>query len=453
MSRRHLMKVGDTLSVVISDLGHSGEGVAKLDDLPIFVPGALVGESVTVTIDTARPTYCKASVQSVDAPSPHRTVPPCPIFGECGGCQLQHLDYRAQLDWKWHRVNRALQSIGKVSDPAPKSVIGMDIPFHYRNKVLIPLSTTIQGLPCAGFYKPGSHHVVPMTTCHIQDSRFTQLISETLTYLHDTRISIYDERTHFGVARAILARASETQLVVCLVINGASLPHQDQFVKAISSIPGVTGIGIIINQDHTNVPITDEARCLYGSLDVTTQFDALNLTAPAHNFFQVNPEQSQIMIKTVQSAIANPVTTIFDLYCGVGPLGLAVASRCDRLFGNEISPIAIQYAHRNAAQNGILNARFDAGDAPKITRQWAAGGASPDVVIVDPPRKGCSEEMIRLLLEMSAPQVVYVSCDPATLARDIGVLKSRYTVDWIQPIDMFPQTSHIECVASLNLGA
>ncbi len=446
----HSLRLGTTFDIEIHDLGHSGEGVGRIDGIPIFVPGGLIGELITVTIDAVFPNYCRGSVLSILQKSPYRVAPPCPVYGICGGCQLQHLGYPQQLEWKRDRVRNALCNIGKLPSVEVRPVIGLDDPFQYRNKVLVPLAKDPDGNTVAGFFKPGSHDVVPMNGCLIQDFRFNSVIETVLSFLDHHHVSVYDERTHTGIARSILARASETELGVYLIINAEQLPFSDEFIAALRGIPEISGIGIIVNKERTNVPVTDHHHCLFGNLDVTSRFGTLALTSPAHRFFQVNYRQTETLLKTVKRAITGFYPVVFDLYCGVGTLGLSIAAQCGQLFGNEISAVATEYAQKNAVQNGFSNCTFVHGDAATVTGQWTAEGLHPDLVIVDPPRKGCSLEMIQLLVHLKPREIIYVSCDPATLARDLRMLAVTYTVDWIQPIDMFPQTAHVESVAFLS---
>ncbi len=429
----HSLRVGMTLDVDIHDLGHSGEGVARIEGIPIFVPGGLVGELTTIRITTVFPNYCRGSLVSVLTKSPYRIGPPCPVYGECGGCQLQHLDYGHQLEWKRDRVRNALGGIGKLPSVEVRPVIGMDDPFHYRNKVLVPLARGRDGVAVAGFFKPGSHDVVPMNGCLIQDSRFDSVIEAILSFLDRHQVSVYDEQTHTGIARSILARASEAELAVYMIINADRLPESDQLVAALRGIPEISGIGLIVNKERTNVPVTDHQQGLYGSLDVTSRFGSLTLTSPAHSFFQVNYRQTEKLLQTLKIAAPEFYPVVFDLYCGVGTLGLSIAAQCGRLLGNEISPIATEYAQKNAVQNGFSNCTFVAGDAATVTEKWKAEGVHPDLVIVDPPRKGCSPEMVQLLMNLRPHQIVYVSCDPATLARDLRMLAVNYAVEWVQP--------------------
>lgn len=439
--------IGSHHSLSIHDIGHSGDGVGRLGAIPVFVPGALPGETVEVEITATTRGLARGRLIRVTQSAQNRVTPPCGHAGTCGGCQLQHLDYPGQIQWKRNRVVDTLSRIGQL-DVTVDPVIPMADPRHYRNKVIVPFgfSDTI----VTGFFATGSHHLVPISDCLIQDSRFQTIIDATVEFANRVQLTVYDEVSHRGLLRAVMLRASDTELVVGLVINGTSLPHHHQWVETLRHEATPTGIGLIINQDRTNVPVTDSIRMLYGSPVVTHTFNGLSLSAPATGFFQVNSIQTRVLLDTINQMSPTHYSTLFDLYCGVGGIGLSLAHKCQQVFGNEWTSESVNYARQNAITNGFHHAQFEAGDAALVMTAWLNQGYRPDIVVVDPPRKGCSPEVIECIRRAAPKTIIYVSCDPGTLARDLRLLSTAYHIDRIQPIDMFPHTAHIETVVALT---
>lgn len=459
----------EEVTVDIIGLTHDGEGVGRADGFTLFIQGALPGERVRAKVMKVKKQYGYARLEEMLEASPARVEPLCAIHKECGGCQLQHFDYPAQLEWKRQHVVDNLVRIGKLKVAVEGSrldrgdasasagiivhrTIGMDEPWRYRNKAAVPVgvSSTDGGL-LAGFYARGSHRIIDMDDCLIQHEQNDEVIRIVKRIGRELGVSPYDEETGRGVLRHVMARTGVVtdEIMVVLVTNSKKLPQADQWTERIrQELPGVKSIVQNVNEKNTNVIFGDETRVLWGSDVIYDDLDGIRFAISARSFYQVNPTQTvELYRKAVEYAGLTGSETVIDAYCGIGTISLFLARQAGRVYGVEIVPEAIEDAARNAELNGIENASFEAGPAEVVIPRWREEGITADVIVVDPPRKGCDPALLETILAMQPERVVYVSCNPSTLARDLRVLEDGgYRTVEVTPVDMFPHTVHVECV-------
>lgn len=548
----------------IVGIGHEGEGVGRVNGYTLFVQGALPGEKVRVKVMKVKKQYGYARLLDILEPSPDRVAPPCPIYRQCGGCQLQHLGYEAQLRWKRQLVVDSLERIGKLAvaeeegktspsrsqaaveakgaelsrarvekgegtdfsrseteleaeEAAPSRTqvagevqgrklsqgqagreseeadlllaraekregaelsqlraesveakapavggirvlptLGMAEPWRYRNKAQVPIGPDAEreGGLVGGFYAQGSHRIIDMDACLIQQERNDEVVAAVKRICRELGIRPYSEETHRGLLRHVVARYGfyTGDIMVVLVTNGASIPHQDELVGLIrEAVPGIKSICHNINRQQTNVIFGDETRVLWGSDVIYDTIGDVRFAISARSFYQVNPVQTEVLYRTaLDFAGLTGKETVIDAYCGIGTISLFLAQRAEQVYGVEIVPEAVDDARRNALLNGIRNVQFEVGAAEEVIPAWRQRGIAPDVIVVDPPRKGCDAALLETILAMRPARVVYVSCNPATLARDLRVLADGgYGVEQVQPVDMFPWTVHVECVVGI----
>jgi len=462
------VRKNDEVTLDIIGLTQDGEGVGRADGFTLFVQGALPGERIKAKVLKVKKQYGYAKMLELLQASPDRVEAPCPIYRQCGGCQLQHLDYAAQLAWKRQHVIDSLTRIGKlrVADVAGEGVvvhptIGMAEPWRYRNKAQVPIGMALAdmadgaaGSLIGGFYARGSHRIIDMDACVIQHERNDEAVR--LVKALGTRLGIraYDETTGRGLLRHVVVRTgfATGETMVCLVTNGTRIPRVDELVEGIRrALPDVRSIVQNVNTRNTNVIFGDETRVLWGSDVIHDELDGIRFAISARSFYQVNPAQTVALYrKAVEYAGLTGRETVIDAYCGIGTISLFLARRAGKVYGVESVPEAVEDARRNAALNGIANASFEVGLAEEVIPRWREAGIAADVIVVDPPRKGCDAQLLDTIVRMRPKRVVYVSCNPATLARDLAVLEAGgfRTVE-VQPVDMFPHTGHVECVVLL----
>ncbi|AGA56883.1 23S rRNA (uracil-5-)-methyltransferase RumA [Thermobacillus composti KWC4] len=462
------MRKNDEVTLDIIGLTQDGEGVGRADGFTLFVQGALPGERIKAKVLKVKKQYGYAKMLELLQASPDRVEAPCPIYRQCGGCQLQHMDYAAQLAWKRQHVIDSLTRIGKlrVADVAGEGVvvhptIGMAEPWRYRNKAQVPIGMALAdmadgaaGSLIGGFYARGSHRIIDMDACFIQHERNDEAVR--LVKALGTRLGIraYDETTGRGLLRHVVVRTgfATGETMVCLVTNGTRIPRVDELVEGIRrALPDVRSIVQNVNTRNTNVIFGDETRVLWGSDVIHDELDGIRFAISARSFYQVNPAQTVALYrKAVEYAGLTGRETVIDAYCGIGTISLFLARRAGKVYGVESVPEAVEDARRNAALNGIANASFEVGLAEEVIPRWREAGVAADVIVVDPPRKGCDAQLLDTIVRMRPKRVVYVSCNPATLARDLAVLEAGgfRTVE-VQPVDMFPHTGHVECVVLL----
>lgn len=458
----------DTVRLIITDIGTNGEGIGRVDGYTLFIKDAIIGDEVEAKIIKAKKNYGYAKLMNIITPSKDRIEPVCPVARQCGGCQIQEMDYQAQLRFKQELVKNNIERIGHISDYQMMPVIGMDEPFHYRNKAQYPVGMDKDGNIVMGFFAGRTHHIIDNTDCALGakiNSRILGIIKE---YMQDNKIKPYDEDKHAGTVRHILIRNGyhTDQIMVCLVINAESIKNSDDLVKRLKDIDGMTSIMININRNKTNVILGDTCKTLWGKSYIEDYICDIRYQISPLSFYQVNPKQTEkLYSKALEYAGLTGNETVWDLYCGIGTISLFMAAKARKVYGVEIVPQAIEDAKNNARLNNIDNAEFFVGKAEEVvpafyeelSRKAANGdeeanrGIHPDVVVVDPPRKGCEETLLETVVKMSPKRMVYVSCDSATLARDLKFMEEHgYKVEKVQAVDQFGNTVHVETVCLLG---
>jgi len=448
------VKKNDHYEIDIIDLGKNGEGIGRLDGFTFFVENALPGDRVEMQVVKLKRTYGYGKLMRIVTPSPHRVAPRCPVFDRCGGCTLQHMDYEAQLDWKTKQVADALTRIGGVANAPVARTIGMDMPYAYRNKAQYPIRS-VDGHPTAGFFAARSHALVPVDDCCTQHPANSAILRIVQDFLAEFGIPCYDEEAHTGLIRHVLIRCAlhTNEIMVCLIVNGNALPHKETLCERLATLDGIVSIMLNINKARTNVILGGECRALWGQAFITDFIGDLRFEISPLSFFQVNPVQMETLYQTaLDLADIQPTDNVADVYCGIGTLSLFFARRAGTVYGVEIIQQAIDDANRNARANGITNAVFVADRAecamPALAQER---NMAFDIVVLDPPRKGCDPAVLEAVVNLAPRKIVYVSCDPATLARDVKVFAAAgYGVAAVRPVDMFPQTGHVETVVLLS---
>lgn len=439
--------------IEIMDIGEGGEGIGKINDFTLFIPGVLIGDVIEVRILKVKKSYGYGKLVRIIKPSPFRQEVACELATKCGGCQLQHMQYQAQLDWKQKKVENCLKRIGKLEDIVVEPTLGMTEPFRYRNKAQYPIRKE-NGKVQMGFFASRSHRLVPLSDCVIQHPENAGIMKIVKDFLEDNSISIYDEQTHKGLVRHLVIRTGyhSNEIMVCLVINGKSLPYSEVLVTALQTIPNVTSIVLNHHTEKSNVILGNQCTVIHGKETITDHIGSLKFNISPLAFFQVNPLQTEVLYeKALEYTELTGEEVVWDAYCGIGTISLFLAQKAKKVYGVEIVPQAIENAKANAELNGISNVEFFIGKAEEIIPKCYEQGIVADTIVVDPPRKGCDEKLLQTLKEMVPSKIVYVSCDPATLARDLAYLtkEAGYQVDKVQPIDMFPSTTHVETIVKL----
>ncbi|WP_379136700.1 23S rRNA (uracil(1939)-C(5))-methyltransferase RlmD [Paenibacillus sp. sgz500958] len=457
----------DEVMLDIIGMTHEGEGVGRVEGFTLFVQGALPGEKVQAKVLKTKKQYGYAKLLKIVEASSDRIGPPCEIYDQCGGCQLQHMDYTAQLAWKRQLVVDNLERIGKLKVASGEVVdergategilvrptMGMAEPWRYRNKAQVPIGVAEGGL-VGGFYARGSHRIIDMETCLIQHEHNDAVVAAVKSIGSHLGISAYNEETGRGLLRhVVVKKAFRTgEMMLVLVTNGRDIPHLDAWLGSIrEQLPQVASICQNVNTKQTNVIFGDETRVLWGRDVIYDYIGDVQFAISARSFYQVNPAQTEVLYgKTVEYAGLTGNETVIDAYCGIGTISLFLAQHADKVYGVEIVPEAIEDARANAELNGMKNVVFEVGASEDVIPNWKEQGITADVIVVDPPRKGCDPRLLETILQMKPERVVYVSCNPSTLARDLRVLEDGgYTTVEVTPVDMFPHTVHVESVALL----
>ena len=433
----------------ITGITNEGNGIARYENIAVFVPFTAVGDVVRVRIVKVLKRYCYGIIEELVTPGPSRIPTDCSSFGRCGGCSLRHIAYDEELGLKRGWVRENFKRIAGFELP-PFEILSAGCPNGYRNKALMPISGRA-GNAVFGFYSRRSHRVVPSETCGLHPPFFITIRDAVLKFINIHNLKPYDESLHQGLARALFIRyaAATGQVMVALVINGRDMPYQDEFIQAVKAVcPNVRSIQLNFNTEQTNVVMGKECRVIYGDSVITDRLLGIDVELSALSFYQVNHDAAELLYKTAaEFAGLKPCDTLLDLYCGAGTIGLSMAGSVKRLIGVEIVPQAIENAKRNCEINGIDNARFICADAAAAAQQLLREGISPDVVIVDPPRKGCSRELLNTIAEMSPDRIVMISCDSATAARDAKILSDLgFRPKFAAAVDMFPRTDNVETV-------
>ncbi|GGB67178.1 23S rRNA (uracil(1939)-C(5))-methyltransferase RlmD [Fictibacillus barbaricus] len=447
----------ESYEVDIVDLTHEGAGVARVNGFTLFIPNTLPGERAKIKVVGVKKGFGFGRLEELMEPSPERVDPLCPIYKWCGGCQLQHLSYEGQLEYKRKQVEDVLTRIGKLENVPVLPTLGMgEEPWRYRNKAQVPVGER-DGRIITGFYQKRSHEIVEMDSCIITGDTNDDAVQAVKEIVNKYNISAYDEHKHKGILRHIIARYGKTtgDLMIVLVTNGKDLPQRKKIIEDIrEALPEIKSIVQNVNTKRTNVIFGDETRVLWGAEYIYDFIGDIKFAISARSFYQINPDQTKVLYdQALKYAELNGDETVIDAYCGIGTISLFLAQKAKKVYGVEIVPEAIEDARRNAELNNITNAEFAVGKSEEVIPEWKKQGISPDVIVVDPPRKGCDEELLKTIIEMKPKRVVYVSCNPSTLARDLRILEDGgfKTVE-VQPVDMFPQTTHCEAVAKLILS-
>ncbi len=452
----------DIVRLKITDMQAEGMGVGKVDGYALFVKDAVVGDVIDARIVKVKKTYGYGRVERIINPSPVRVTPRCPIAKQCGGCQLQAMSYEAQLDFKQNKVRNALVRIGGFDpsfiDSIMEPIIGMEDPWRYRNKAQYPIGTGKDGNPIAGFYAGRTHDIIPVDDCLLGVAENKEILDAVLSYMKEHKIPAYDEKTGEGCVRHVLIRKgfATGRLMVCIVVNESPGTYlSDSLVEKLSRIPGMASISLNINKKRTNVILGDKVIKLWGDDVIHDVVGGIDFAISPLSFFQVNPVQMEKLYATaLEYAGLTGKEAVWDLYCGIGSISLFMAKKARMVYGIEIIPQAIEDAMDNAKRNGIDNVKFFVGKAEEVLPEYYLGNNDipdmkhPDVIVVDPPRKGCDEACLETMLKMQPERIVYVSCDPATLARDLKILtEGGYELKRVRPCDMFPHSVHVEsCV-------
>jgi 23S rRNA (uracil1939-C5)-methyltransferase len=449
------VRLGQTVEVTIGGYGYQGEGVGRYRDFTVFIAGALQGETVRVKIVEVRKSFARGVLIEVIQAASERVRPLCPAAQECGGCQLQHLDYPAQLAVKHQRVVAAIERIGGLSGVTIHPVLGMAVPWHYRNKVQYPVGRDEAGTVVLGFYRQGSHRIVPMAGCLLQPEVMNRIAATLPKLIAKYQIPVYDEKTGRGLLRHVLIRQGFTSgaVMVVLVTNGKQVPRLSEFAESLAvSDVVIKSIVQNINTRRGNVILGMQTRVIWGQETIVDELDGLQFKISPRSFFQVNPVQTEVLYdKAVEYAGLTGAETVVDAYCGVGSLTLFLARKAKTVYGIEVVPEAIRDATENATLNGISNTRFLVGATEKVLPDLVGQGIRFDVGVVDPPRSGCERSVLESFAANGVKRIVYVSCNPSTLARDLKVLAELgYRTAEVQPVDLFPQTFHVETCVLLS---
>ena len=495
------MNKNDLFELTITDMGTDGEGIGHYDGMTFFVKDALIGDVITARALKLKKNYGYARVEEIKSPSTFRVEAECPLHRSCGGCQIQALSYDKQLEFKNEKVRNNVIRIGgfdpEFIDSVMQPVVGMDKPHRYRNKAQFPVGKDKNGNLVTGFYASRTHSIIPVTDCLLGVKENEKILDIVKSWMGENHIEPYNEETHKGLVRHVLIRFGFTskEIMVCLIINGKSLPASDSLCEKLSEIPGMTSVSYNVNTEKTNVILGKRTECIWGqpyisdTIHLRTYPDfketglGIEYQISPQSFYQVNPEQTEKLYSTaLEFAGLTGKESVWDLYCGIGTISLFLSQKAKQVYGVEIVPQAIEDAKNNARLNGITNAEFFVGKAEEVLPEFyanAAGDAGtdmisadgnngedtnrcrdgrnrdmlrPDVIVVDPPRKGCDERCLDTMLKMEPDRIVYVSCDSATLARDLKILcQGGYEIRKIQVFDQFAHSVHVETVVKLSL--
>lgn len=454
MNRDIPVQKGKTYQIDIKGLGSSGEGVGKYENFTVFVPFALPGETVQARIDFVKKQYATATLEEVLKPSPDRIKPLCPVYDRCGGCQLQHLSYEAELREKQQQVKDAMTRIGHLPDLPVLPTLGAATPWSYRNKMQFPVSNGSKGQIRIGCFAAATHHVINVGECAIQKDENNEIMTVVRQWMKQYKIPAYNEDKRTGIVRHVMGRVGvhTGEIMVCLVTAGDMVPHIKNLAHMLkAALPGLKSLVQNVNTRHTNVILGNKTKLIYGKQTIHDTIGTLTFNISAQSFFQVNSEQAQRLYETaMEFADLTGNEIVADVYCGTGTITLFLAQQAKQVFGIEIVAPAIRDAVQNAKDNHIKNAAFVLGDAAYKLPELIRDGIHPDIIVLDPPRAGCEEKVLEAIARTKPKKVVYISCNPATLARDLAYLTQHgFQAIKAQPVDMFSRTHHVETVALL----
>lgn len=473
------MQKNDMIEFLIEDMGIDGEGIGKYEGMTFFVKDAVIGDRIKARITKLKKNYGYARIEELIEPSKYRVSPECELYKRCGGCQIQAMDYQKQLEFKQDKIRGNLIRIGgfdeEMIDKIMYPIVGMESPYRYRNKAQFPIGTDKEGNVIAGFYASRTHSIIPVTDCRLGVKENQAVLNCVISYMNDYMVNAYDEITGKGLIRHVLIRYGFTtkEIMVCIVINGTRIPEQQKLIEKLCKIDGMTSISLNQNKKNTNVILGDVTETIWGQPYITDYIHlrkgedfAISDTAIAYrispqSFYQVNPGQTEKLYSlALEYAGLTGKETVWDLYCGIGTISLFLAQKAGKVYGVELVPQAIEDAKNNAKLNGITNAEFFVGKAEEVLPQFYEAAqvnagdkdmVHPDVIVVDPPRKGCDAKCLETMIQMRPERIVYVSCDSATLARDLRVLcDGGYGIERVRGVDQFGHTVHVESVVLMT---
>jgi len=452
----NMMNKNDEIIVDIVDQGHTGEGIGKVENYPLFIDFTLPGEKIMTKVLKTNKNYGFGKIMEILEESEKRVIPPCPYYYRCGGCNVMHSSYEGQLEFKRKRVKDSLERIGKINDVLVDETIGMEEPWRYRNKVQIPLSR-VNGKLVAGFYARRSHRIVDIEACLVQHEDGDKVLSMLRAWADEFMVSTYQNDLTVdpkGILRHLMVRKGfrTGDLMVVLVVTSKEVPHVDVLLERLKALVGFCSLVLNINAKDTNMVLGDEDVILYGEGYIRDYIGEYLFKISPHSFFQVNPRQTEAMYnKALEYADLMGDEVVFDAYCGAGTISLFLSKKAKKVYGIEIVPDAIADARENALLNHVDNVEFIVGKSEEVILDLINRGIKADVVVVDPPRKGCELSLLEAIREIAPEKVVYVSCDPGTLARDLGILESfGFKTKKVTPIDNFPQSFHVETVVLMS---
>jgi 23S rRNA (uracil1939-C5)-methyltransferase len=450
-----MIKRNDVLEIKIDNLTMQGYGVGRYNEKVIFVKNALPGEIVKAKVTAVKKNHMTGIIEEIIQTSDIRKIADCKLFGECGGCALQNIHYKSQLKYKEQTVYENLKRIGGIENPGIEKIIGMDTPWKYRNKAQYPIQL-IDKEVYIGFYKEKSHAVIDIEDCPIQKDITNRVRRIVKDFIINNNISIHNEKAHKGIVRNVLIRVSSKtgKIMVCIVINSANLPLQDMLVFNLkTTIPEISSVYLNINKKRTKSNLGDKFKLIFGDKKLLDSIGDKDYLLSPGAFFQVNSTQTGILYdKIVEFADFKGNETVFDMYSGTGSIGIYIADRVKKVYCIESYEKAVEDAIENAKLNKTENIEFIHGKSENIIDEMLNEGIKPDIIILDPPRKGCDKSLIESITKINPEKIIYISCDPATLSRDIKQLvdNNKYILNKVQPIDMFPQTGHVECVVRIQ---
>lgn len=446
------MKKNDVMTGRVIDFTHEGHGVVKIDNFPVFIPNAVINELITFKVIKATKKFGIGKLIEIKERSEDRVTPPCEYYNQCGGCNIQHINYAAQLKMKQEQVENLVRKMLKINVPV-KPVIGMNNPWRYRNKSQLPVAV-INNESAIGFYRSRSHDIVPIEKCLIQKESHDAIMNAVKALINEYNVSIYDEKTHRGNLRHVIIRSGTAidEVMVVFVTRQKTMSHIEVIAsRLMEQFSNVVSIKQNVNTQQTNVIMGPSSVTIKGQDIIHDKLEDKTFEISDKSFYQVNHEQTEkLYLQALKYAGLTGKENVIDAYCGIGTIGIFMAEHAEHVYGVEIVEKAIEDAKKNADNNGLKNTTFEIGKAEDVIKKWEQMGIKPDVVMVDPPRKGIDEVFINTMNTLLPEKIVYVSCNPSTLMRDISLLKDNYTVEEITPVDLFPQTTHVECVALME---
>lgn len=455
MEENMTFQKNDLVQLTIEDMSLEGAGIGKVDGYTLFVKDAVIGDIIEAKIMKTKKHYGFARLINIITPSPHRVEPRCAYAKQCGGCQIQFLDYQEQLKFKENKIINNIKRIGGFDSVPFEGMLGMEEPFYYRNKAQFPIGKDKEGNIITGFYAGRTHSIIANRTCHLGVGVNEEVLNRVIAYMEENQIQPYDEETGKGLVRHVLIRYGFTtkEIMVCLIVNGKKIPRSEQLVSSLCQIEGMTSITFSVNREKNNVIMGKEFEVLWGQGYITDYIGDIKFQISPLSFYQVNPVQTKVLYeKALEYAGLTGKETVWDLYCGIGTISLFLTQKAKKVYGVEVIPQAIEDAKNNAKINNIDNVEFFVGKAEEVLpEKYEEEQISADVIVVDPPRKGCEESLLETMLAMKPEKIVYVSCDSATLARDLKYLcEGGYELVKVVGVDQFGMTVHVETVVLMS---